>query len=141
MVARHTDLLIPPAEMTEDRDEEWCVWRDDLGALQIVTMTVGKTVRSHQVMVTLNSGIQTEWVCKHAISAALWIAQRKWRADHVFVCQRGDPEIEGKVRWAKHLAGDDWQKPKWMWLDHQTCVLCWGFNLRQAGSRLFGQKQ
>jgi hypothetical protein len=103
MVAKHTDFLIPP-EMTDDRDNEQCVWRDELGILHFKTITRDKTNRSHEVTLTVG-GQSCDWVCKHIISAARWVFRHKFCCRHVHVCWEGDLYVVKAIGMAEHQKG------------------------------------
>lgn len=136
-VAKVTDFLIP-AEMSNNREVGRCAWRNDLGQYGFWTMTKSNPNRVHKVLVTLDGGYATEWVCKHCISVARFIGRRMWNARHLFVHLAGDPRVKKQIKWHKYLAGDDWREPRKMWLTRHVCATGWGHY--DYGSRLFGQK-
>jgi len=139
-VARHKDFLVPP-EMTDERDGRWAVWRDEMNILYAQTVTRDQVSRTNRVSVTLESGAPTEWVCKHILCVARWIARHKWQATHVRTCWRGDEDVRAAVAWSKHQAGDGWVKPKWLQLTQDVFVIAWEFgNKNVLGSNLFEQK-
>lgn len=120
-VARTTDFLLLP-EMSADREKGRCAWQNCLGQYEFLTITIDKVSRAHKVLATINGGLETGWVCKHAICVARFIGRRLWNARYLCVHLANDPFITEWLRGHRHFFGDDWKTPHRMWLNHHVCV-------------------
>lgn len=123
-VARPADLSL---FLKTDREGDKCVWRNDLGQYEIVTVTKDKKGdRLHKVLATIDGGMETAWVCKHAIAAARFIGRRMWNVRHLFVHFPDDPDVIKRWLWARYQAGGALDV-RTMHLTRHVCVSGWGF--------------
>lgn len=123
-LARPTDMAL---FLETNREEDKCVWCNELGQYEILTLTKDKKgTRKHKVLATIDGGLETEWVCKHCITAARYIGRRMWNVRHLYVHLPDDPLVIKRFAWAKYQAGDELEV-KTMRLTRHVCVTGWGY--------------
>lgn len=103
-------------------------WKNEIGQYEFVTYTKdGYELRQHHVYATLDGGIETPWVCKHAICVARFIGRRLWNARHLYIHLQGDPHIAKRLRDDKYFTGEDSEEFEVMMLTRHVQMTGWGF--------------